>query len=127
MSEDKRFNYKGILKGTLFSLLLTVILVIGVAVICYFADVSDTVISFLLFAVSVLSVFLGALFIAKNVSQKGLLHGGALAVGYFLIMLCASMLMKKEFYISLHMLFILFGVLGAGMLGGIFGINSKKY
>ena len=126
MAEDKRFNYKGVLKGILFSLAATIVLVLAVAVVCYFADVSDTVISFLLFLTSVLSVFLGGLFVAKNISQKGLLHGAALAIGYFIVMLCASMLMKKEFYISLHMIFILFGVIGAGMLGGIFGINSKK-
>ena len=127
MSEDKKFNYKGVLKGILFSLAATVILVLAVAAVCYFADVSDTVISFLLFLTSVLSVFLGRLFVAKNASQKGLMHGGALAIGYFLVMMCASMLMKKEFYLSVHMLIILVGVLGAGMLGGIFGINSKKY
>ncbi len=126
MAEDNRLNFKGILKGIVFSLIATIVLVVLLAVVSYFTDIPDNIISALLFVVSVVSVLIGGLLVAKSSSQRGLLHGALLGIGYFIIILSASFIMKKQFDVSMHMITMFLADIAGGMLGGILGINSKN-
>lgn len=127
MAEDNKLNLKGILKGIVFSLITTVVLVFVIALISYFTDIGDNIISILLFASSVISVFLGGVFVAKNSSRNGILHGGLIGLGYFVIILIASFVIKKQFDISPHLITMLLADICGAMLGGILGINSKNW
>ena len=125
MLEKSKINFRGIFKGIVFSIVLTAILVVIVALISYFSDISDKLISALLFIVSVSSVLVGAIFVTKSTSGNGLMHGGIIGIGYFLVILVASIIAKRSFSMNTNLLTMMIANIAGGMLGGILGINSR--
>lgn len=126
MSEEKNINISGIGKGIIFSLLLTFVLMLIIAAVCYFATVSDRLLSILVFFATGVSVLLGAVFVAKNAPGAGFAHGVALGVGYLLIMLLSSLISQKGIHFDAQMVSMLICIPACGMLGGILGINSSN-
>ena len=126
MSEEKKLNFAGIGKGMVFSIVLTFVFILIIAAVCYFANISDRLLSVLVFAATGASVLLGAVLVAKSAGGSGLLHGAVLGIGYILIMTLTSVISQKEFTFNSQALTMLICVLACGMLGGILGINSKK-
>ncbi len=124
--EKATINFRGILKGIIFSIITTIILVIIIALVSYFADISDSIISILLFIASVLSVFTGAILVARTTAENGLAHGALIGVGYFILVLIASIVVKREFDLNGNLITMLIANVAGGMLGGILGINSKN-
>jgi putative membrane protein (TIGR04086 family) len=126
MTDEKKLNIAGIGKGIVFSLILTFVLILIIAAVCYFATVSDRLLSVLVFAATGISVLLGAVFVARNAEGSGFLHGAVLGIGYILIMLLSNIISQKGFKMDSQLLTMLVCVLACGMLGGILGINAKN-
>ncbi len=124
--EKVGINFRGILKGIIFSVITTIILVVIIALISYFADISDRIISILLFIASVLSVLTGSILMTRTTGENGLAHGALIGVGYFLIILISSIIVKREFDFNGNLITMLIANTAGGMLGGILGINSKN-
>ncbi len=125
MSEKNKINFRGIGKGIIFSIILAVILVVLIATVTYFADISDKIISILLFSTSVLSTLIGAFLVTKSIQQNGLIHGMLVGLGYFILILIASVVVKNGFNFNTNLITMFFANIAGGMLGGILGINSK--
>lgn len=123
----KKINFSGVLKGIAFSILLTIIFLLILTAVCYFSDISDKMLSILIFAASVISVFGGAFAVARNSDFSGILHGLLLGLGYFIILLASSIIINKGFFPNMHLLSLLISCVCSGMLGGIFGINTQKH
>lgn len=119
-------SIKKIFTGTFLSLLISLILVCILAVVVYFSNISDRATSGIIFAISCLSVFLGALVLAKNIESRGLLNGLVLGGVYFLILLVVSLLANGTVSLSFSNILRLLSILASGSLGGILGINTKK-
>lgn len=122
----KKINISGICKGVLFSIILTFLLLLLIAALCYFLTVSEKIMTISVFIATGLSVFLGALVVARSADGSGLLHGLVLGIIYLLITLLAELIFEKNITFSPQFLSSLLCVLSTGMLGGILGINSKK-
>lgn len=119
-------SVKRILKGTLLSLLISLVLVCALAVVVYFSNISDRTVSVATFGVSCLSVFLGALILAKNITSRGLLNGIALAGVYFAVIFIISVLANGGVSVSVSNFLRLLAIFASGALGGVLGINSSS-
>lgn len=118
-------DFKKIFIGAGISLALSVLFMCVLAVFVFFLNVSDCTTSMLIFALSAVAVFIGALLLAKNISSRGLLNGLLLAVVYFLVLSAVSFAVTGGISLSSANLFRLAAILFAGMLGGVLGINGK--
>lgn len=125
MSEKSKINIRSVFKGIVFSVILTFLLVLLTALISYFTDISERVVSVILFAVSVVSVFTGAVLVCRSTGENGLLHGGLIGLGYFVFLLVSSVIIKREFDLNVNLVMMLISNIAGGMLGGVLGINSK--
>lgn len=123
--EKNRINFRGIFKGIIFSVIATILLVIIIALISYFADVSDKLISASLFIVSIISVLTGAILVTRSTQENGLIHGAIIGLGYFVVVLISSIIVKRELDFNTSLITMLIANIAGGMLGGILGINSK--
>lgn len=119
-------SIKKIFTGTFLSLLISLVLVCILAVIVYFSNISDRAVSGVIFLVSCLSVFLGALILAKNIESRGLLNGIILAGVYFAVLLVVSLLVNGRISVSVNNILRLLSILASGGLGGVLGINTHK-
>lgn len=119
-------SIKKIFTGTFLSLLISLVLVCVLAIVVYFSNISDRTVSGVIFAISCLSVFFGALILAKNVENRGLLNGIALAGLYFAVLLVVSLLVNGTVSVSPGNILRLLSILASGGLGGVLGINTHK-
>ncbi len=119
-------SIKKIFTGTFLSLLISLVLVCILAIVVYFSNISDRTVTAVIFAISVVSVFFGALILAKNVESRGLLNGLVLAGVYFAILFVVSLLVNGTVAPSMGNILRLLSILASGSLGGILGINTKK-
>lgn len=124
MSEKKKVNYMALVKGILFSLAFTFILIVVITCICYFGNISEKLLGLLLFAASAISVFLSSMFMAKSIKQKGLMYGALNGLGYFIVILTASICFSGKFAPSSQSITMLIGTVLSGALGGVMGVNK---
>lgn len=124
MAEKSSFNYKALIKGILFSLLTTILLIIVITLICYFGNISEKILGLMLFAASGISVFLSSIFLAKSVRKSGFIYGALNGLGYFLLILIASVCFSGKFSPSAQILTMLAATFFSGALGGVIGINN---
>ena len=119
-------DFRKIFIGSAVSLAISVLFMCVLAVFVFFLNVSDHTTTMLIFALSALAVFLGALLLAKNIPSRGLINGLILALIYFLVLSSVSFAVTGEISLNSTNLFRFLATLFAGMLGGILGINGKK-
>lgn len=126
MNEEKIINVKAISKALIFSVTMTVLCIFVLALICYFSNISDKSVSAIVFVISIICVLLSAIAVSKNAKKGGFIHGGLVGVSYFLVLIILSILINKSLIFSMHMLSLGLGSIGAGVLGGILGINTNR-
>lgn len=124
--EGKALDFRNILKGILLSFVISIVAVGVLSVFVYFINISDKTVNTLILMLSALSVFFGALTLAKNTGRYGLVNGLILAAGYFAVLIILSFLINGRINLTVHNVLRLTTALAAGMLGGIMGVNSVK-
>ena len=117
-------RFSTIIKGTLFAVILTIILAFALAAVMYFFDIPDTAAIIAVFALAAISAAGGAFAAARAAGTKGLATGGAVGLLYYVILCIAALIIKKELAIDMHMAIMLTAVAASGMLGGIFGVSG---
>lgn len=123
MSEKKKLNYLALVKGIFFSIVLTLVLIVIITGICYFGNISEKLLGLMLFLSSAISVFLSSIFMTRSVKHSGLIYGALNGLGYFLIILAASICFAGRFSPSTQCITMFIGSVLAGALGGIMGVN----
>lgn len=126
MSDDKKINFVAVGKGLLTAIVITFVLMLIIAAICYFATVQDRLLALFVFVSTGISVFLGALMAAKQISSAGLLHGVMLGLGYIAMMFLGKLVLGVDFCFTQRLVAMIICIMSCSMLGGILGINTKK-
>lgn len=111
------------IRETIFSVILTVILIFIISLLMAFTSISENlIIPFVIGAVS-LSLLICAYRIAKNKKEKGILYGIGLGISYMVMLYIISIFINFDFALSLNsLIMICMGILG-GAVGGILGVN----
>ncbi len=113
-----------ILRGLLVALVLSFLLLVLNALLIYFSPLSEAFVPYLLFAGTLLSILLGAVFVGKRTEEKGWLRGGLMGFCYVLALFCLSYFLRVELQLGLGLVTKLFLGFSFGAVGGILGINS---
>ena len=124
MAEKKKLNYMALVKGILFSIALTLILILIITCICYWGNISEKVLGLMLFAASAVSVFFSSVLMARSIKRTGFIYGLLNGLGYFIVILVASICFSGKFSPSTQVFTMLAGTLLAGALGGVIGVNK---
>lgn len=124
MAEKKKLNYMALVKGILFSIALTLILILIITCICYWGNISEKILGLMLFAASAVSVFFSSVLMMKSIKKSGFIYGLLNGLGYFIVILVASICFSGKFSPSAQVFTMLAGTLLAGALGGVLGVNK---
>ena len=123
MSEKKKLNYIALLKGIVFSVFFSFVLILIITCICYWGNISEKLLGLMLFVTSALSVFMSSLFMTRKIERAGLIYGTLNGLGYFFVILVAAICFSGKFTPSTQSITMLIGSILSGALGGIIGIN----
>lgn len=114
-------NIKGILKGSFLSFLIAAVFLIGGAALTYFNRTDERTASLIVFAGAVIGVFIGALGACKSAESKILLNALSVSLLFAALIVCGSLGINGGFAFHSRTIALLGSVMGAGVLGAMFG------
>lgn len=125
--KDKGFEHhiKYIIKGLALAYVFTLVLVLVVSFLLTYTRLKESTIPLLNTIIMIISISVGAIYIAVNIGERGWLNGGILGVFYFIILILFNYLFVKPFTFDIFSISKFFISLITGIIGGILGINLK--
>lgn len=112
-----------IFKGTVISIGLTIILLLAFATILVNTNISENSINAVITVISVISNIVGSFISTKKIKSKGIITGGIIGAIYIIGIYLISSFCGVGFSINIYAICMIIGVILAGMLGGIIGVN----
>lgn len=121
---DKAFRQNtkmfAVLKGLLFSYIITAFILLLLSFLMLKLDLSSAVISGGIIFAYIVSTFIGGLIVGKKAEQKKFLWGLIMGVFYFIILMLISLMMNRTEPMPLNNLFTAFIICSlSGMAGGM--------
>lgn len=126
ITKDKNRNAINILKGTIISILLTLILLTIYSALLSFTNISENTMTPVVLVMTGISILIGSSMSSINIKKQGMLNGGLVGLIYMLFIYTLSSIFLVGFELNLNcILMIIIGII-TGMLGGIIGVNLSK-
>lgn len=122
--KDNRLKYKYIGFGIIISFVITLVTLLLIALVMYFANIDSIYASPLASVGLAVGCFFGGLYSSKKSGKNGLLYGFLTAGIYFILIFIASLSVSLN---SIGILTLIHAavMLLSGSIGGILGVNSK--
>ena len=120
----KNLNLKKILIGAGIAFVVSIVLIFLLTLLVYFGDFDDSTVSVFVLVLSIISVFVGAFVLARNIQGGGLVNGLVLGLIYCLVLTVASLFYGRVSFDFSNITRIAV-ILASAMLGGVLGINSQ--
>lgn len=126
ITKDKNRNAINILKGSIISILLTLILLTIYSALLSFTNISENTMTPVVLVMTGISILIGSSMSSINIKKQGMLNGGLVGLIYMLFIYTLSSIFLVGFELNLNcILMIIIGII-TGMLGGIMGVNLSK-
>ena len=126
ITKDKNRNAINILKGSIISILLTLILLTIYSALLSFTNISENTMTPVVLVMTGISILIGSSMSSINIKKQGMLNGGLVGLIYMLFIYTLSSIFLVGFELNLNcILMIIIGII-TGMLGGIIGVNLSK-
>ncbi|HBC92341.1 MAG TPA: TIGR04086 family membrane protein [Pelotomaculum sp.] len=115
-------NVSAVLKGTFLTLAVSLLLSIGTGIVYHVSSATEQTLPWFTGAILAASAFSGSLAAGKQAGSRGLYHGLATGLLFFLaLLLLAGLFLPEQAGLSIFSKFLL--SLSAGALGGIVGVS----
>lgn len=116
------FSVGSVVRGTTLALLITLLLSTGFGIIYHFSSLSENTLPLFTAVILALGVFSGSLAAGKHAGNKGLYHGLAVGLLFFIIVWAVAALFFPG-PASLHVFYKLLIALLCGIVGGVIGVG----
>lgn len=118
VAQNKRLF--AVLKGVLFSYIVTAFVLLLLSLLMLKMDLSGTVFSGGLILTYIISSMVGGLFVGKKVEQKKFMWGLVCGVSYCVVLILVSLMMNGVGPIPVKSMVLVLGICSAsGMVGGM--------
>lgn len=118
-------NIFRILKGSVTSIILTLILLLIFALVLTYTSVSENTIKPVIIVVSGISILVGSSISTLKIRKNGLINGALVGIIYILTIYLLSSITGTGFAINIYSLIMIIVAIIMGMVGGIIGVNIK--
>lgn len=125
-NDNLKANIIRIIKGSLLSIIVSVIFLIVFAMLLTYTSLSENTITPVVLAIVGLSILLGSYLSTKKINKKGILNGAMVGVIYMLILYIISSVIFMDFSINASSIIMIICGIIAGIIGGIIGVNTNK-
>ena len=121
-SETKK-NIIRIIKGSIFSIILSLVLLLIFAVLLTYTEISESTIAPVVTIIVGVSILLGSTISTIKIKKNGILNGGLVGLIYTTILYIVSSIVLTNFSFNINSLIMIATSVIAGMIGGIIGVN----
>ena len=115
-------NITKILKGSVISIILTII-----GLLVYSVILANTeIVNYIVMGITSISILIGSILSISKIEKKGILNGAIVGGIYVIVIYLLSSIINSNFNINLSAIILMVVSIIAGMIGGIIGVNIKK-
>ena len=125
-NDNLKANIIRIIKGSLLSIIVSVIFLIVFAMLLTYTSLSENTITPIVLAIVGLSILLGSYLSTKKINKKGILNGAMVGIIYMLILYIISSVIFMDFSINASSIIMIICGIIAGIIGGIVGVNTNR-
>ena len=116
-------NLKVIIKGSVIAILITVVSLLILSLILSYTNLNDKFTNPIIILVMAISIFIGSIVCSRKINKRGIINGGIVGFIYIVSIYILSSIILKDFSLNLYSLIAIMISIGAGMVGGVIGVN----
>lgn len=116
-------NLIRVLKGSITSIIITLILLFIFAILLTYTSIQENVISPVVIVITAISILIGSSISTLKIKKNGLLNGALVGIIYILTIYIISSLTGSGFACNINTIIMMVSSIIAGMIGGIIGVN----
>lgn len=124
-TKEKNNNLLKIIKGSIISIITTMIFLTIFAILLTYTEISENTIFPVVLVISGVSILIGSSITTRKLKQQGMINGGLIGLVYILFIYVISSLFTMQFNLNTNSIIMLSVCVIVGMIGGIIGINMK--
>ena len=116
-------NIIRIIKGSVFSILITLILLFIYAILLTSTNIPETTMSVVVITITGISILIGSSISSFKIKKRGIVNGGLVGLIYIITIYLISSIALIGFSMNITSIVMLMVVIVTGMIGGIIGVN----
>lgn len=114
-----------IIKGTVISIILSLILLTIYATLISYTSVSENTMVPVIITITGISILIGSSISSMHIKKQGMLNGALVGLIYMLTIYILSSIVLSSFELTLNSIIMILVGIGTGMVGGVIGVNMK--
>ncbi len=116
-------NIIKVIKGSLISFLISVILLFIFASLLVYTSIQETTIKPVVIIISIVSILIGSSLSSIKIKKNGIINGALVGIIYILTLYILSSISFIGFNLNMYSIIMIIGAILSGMIGGIIGVN----
>lgn len=125
VNEDNSNNFIKILKGSVISIIATLVLLIIYAALLTYTNINENTMPTTIIAITALSILIGSEITTDRIKKNGIINGGFVGIIYIAILYLISSIVTKNFSLNNYSIIMILTSILIGGLGGIIGVNRR--
>lgn len=122
---EMKANIIRILKGSITAIVITLILLFIFSIILTYTSIKESTMSPVVIVITAVSILIGSSISTLKIKKMGLVNGALVGLIYILTIYVISSITGLGFSLQLQTIIMMLAAIGAGMIGGIIGVNLK--
>ncbi len=118
-------NIKKVIKGSAFSIIITLIGLLIYSIILSCTSVSESTIPTIVIIITAISILIGSTISTSNIKKNGIINGMFVGLIYIAIIYLLSSIVTGNFLLNITSIIMIITSVLTGALGGIIGVNKK--
>lgn len=114
-----------IIKGTVISIILSLILLTIYAVLLSYTSISENTMVPVIITITGISILIGSSISSMHIKKQGMLNGALVGLIYMLTIYILSSIFLSSFELTVNSIIMIAVGIGTGMIGGVIGVNMK--
>ena len=114
-----------IIKGTVISIILSLILLTIYAALLSYTSISESTMVPVIITITGISILIGSSISSMHIKKQGMLNGALVGLIYMLTIYILSSIFLSSFEININSIIMIAVGIVTGMIGGVIGVNMK--
>lgn len=125
IAKEKNKNVINLIRGTIISILLTIIFLMIYAALLSYTNISEDTMTPVILVITGVCILIGSSISSINLKKQGMIKGGLVGLIYVLFLYIISSIFLSGFALTSKTIWMIIIGIVTGMIGGIIGINMK--
>ena len=124
-SNENGNNIKRVLKGSAFSIVITLIGLLIYSIILSYTSVAESTIPTIIIIITGISILIGSTISTANIKKNGIVNGILVGLIYISLIYLLSSIITGNFLLNINSIIMIIVSVLTGAVGGIIGVNMK--